>query len=214
MSGSSFSYKFNSPGTFNYFCMIHPWMQGQVNVQGTAIIIPPTYDTTPPKILKPTNIIVDAENQNGARVTYEVLAIDETDQLIRPICNPSSGTMFSVGTTKVTCNARDSAGNRAQPVSFSITVNPPKLAIPDWVKNVASFWCEDKIGDQSFTEGIQYLINNNIIIVSASSSGYSGTSEIPNWVKNNACWWSEGLIEDTDFASGIEYLVNHGIIRV
>jgi len=174
----------------------------------------PTFDTTPPKILKPTDITVDAENPNSTRVSYDVLVIDDTDQLIRPTCNPSSGTMFSVGTTRVTCNAMDSSGNRASAVSFSITVNPPKVGIPDWVKNVALFWCEDKIEDASFIGGIQYLIENNIIIVSASSSGFSGTNEIPNWIKNTACWWSEGLIEDSDFASGIVFLVNHGIIRV
>jgi len=173
----------------------------------------PTHDTTPPKILKPTNIVEDAEDQNGARVAFEVLVIDETDQLVRPTCNPSSGTIFSVGTTTVTCNATDSAGNRAQPISFSVTVNPPKVAIPDWIKNVASFWCENKIDDASFIEGIQYLIDNNIIVVSASS-GSGSSQDIPDWVKNNACWWSEGLITAEDFASGIEFLVTQGIIRV
>jgi len=120
---------------------------------------------------------------------------------------------FGIGETRVICNAQDSAGNRAAPVSFYVTVNPPDVAIPDWIKNVASFWCEDKIDDASFIEGIQYLIDNNIIIVSASS-GSGGTQEVPNWVKNNACWWSEGLISSEDFASGIEYLVSAGIIRV
>ena len=93
------------------------------------------------------------------------------------------------------------------------TVNPPQAAIPDWIRNVASFWCEDKIDDASFIEGIQYLIDNNIIIVSATS-GNGSSQEIPNWVKNNACWWSEGIITSEDFASGIEFLVSEGIIRV
>jgi len=174
----------------------------------------PTRDTTPPKILKPTDITVDAENNRGANVTYDVLAIDETDQLVRPSCYPSSGSFFEVGETRIICNAMDSSGNRAQSISFSVTVNPPELAIPDWIKNIAEFWCDDKIDDSSFIEGIQYLIDNNIIIVSATQSGYGGSQEIPNWVKNNACWWSEGLISDKDFASGIEFLVREGIIRV
>ncbi len=66
---------------------------------------------------------------------------------------------------------------------------------------------------KSFIEGIQYLIDNNIIIVSASS-GYGSSQEIPSWIKNNACWWSQGLISNSDFANGIEYLVREGIIRV
>jgi len=192
----------------------------KINIKFIGVNLPeptpdptPTYDTTPPKILKPTDITVDAENNNGAIVTYDVLAIDETDQIVRPSCSPSSGSFFSIGTTKVTCNASDSSGNRAQSVSFSITVNLPQLLIPNWIKNIAEFWCENKIDDASFIEGIQYLIDNNIIIVSASS-GSGSTQEIPNWVKNNACWWSEGLITSEDFASGIEYLVREGIIRV
>ena len=39
--GDSWSFKFNRPGTFNYFCTIHPWMEGVVNVKGESTNIPP-----------------------------------------------------------------------------------------------------------------------------------------------------------------------------
>jgi predicted secreted protein with PEFG-CTERM motif len=32
MAGSSFSHEFEDAGTFDYFCMVHPWMQGTVMV--------------------------------------------------------------------------------------------------------------------------------------------------------------------------------------
>lgn len=32
--GKTFSHKFEEAGTFNYFCMVHPWMVGIVTVQG------------------------------------------------------------------------------------------------------------------------------------------------------------------------------------
>ena len=67
--------------------------------------------------------------------------------------------------------------------------------------------------DSSFVEGIQYLINNNVIIVTANS-GAGSSDEIPSWVKNNACWWSENQISDDDFASGLKYLIENGIIQV
>lgn len=35
MAGTTFSHKFEEAGTFPYFCMVHPWMEGIVNV-GTA----------------------------------------------------------------------------------------------------------------------------------------------------------------------------------
>jgi len=36
MAGSSFSHTFDAPGTYPYFCMVHPWMEGTVIVQGTG----------------------------------------------------------------------------------------------------------------------------------------------------------------------------------
>ena len=226
MSDTLYSLEFTSDGVFNYHCMIHPWMTGQVNVQRSGNIIgqqpvveipkdvTPPKDTTPPKMLKPVDVVIDAENQNGAKVTFDVLAIDDTDQIVRPSCNPSSGSLFSIGSTTVTCNARDSSGNRASPISFKVTVNPAETIIPNWIKNVASFWCVGSIDDASFIEGIQYLIENDIIIVSAKQSGQGNSQGIPDWIKNNACWWSEGNISDGDFASGIQYLVTNGIITI
>ena len=218
MSGTSFSNYFKSAGTYPYFCMVHPWQTGYVIVERGSppppFQPPITRDTTPPKILKPTDIEVDADDSNGARVTYEVLAIDDTDQIVRPFCSPSSGSFFAIGDTRVSCSATDSAGNRASQVSFTITVNPIGIQIPSWIKNVAAFWCEDKIDDAAFIEGIQYLIDNDIILVSTTSSGYGGSQSIPSWIKNNACWWSEGFISDEDFAAGLEYLISVGVIRV
>ena len=218
-SNALYSVEFTRDNVFNYFCMLHPWMTGQVNVQrsGTIIGEPASAipkDTTPPKMLKPADIETDAENQNGAKATFEVLAIDDTDQTIRPVCNPSSGSLFSIGETIVTCNAMDSAGNRASPISFTVTVNPPETTIPSWVKNIASFWCAGSIDDDSFIEGIQYLIDNNIIVVSAIQSGQNNSQGIPEWIKNTACWWSEGNISDSDFASGIQFLIQSGIIVI
>lgn len=38
--GMSYSLKFNKTGTYNYFCTIHPWMEGVVIVKGQAPNIP------------------------------------------------------------------------------------------------------------------------------------------------------------------------------
>jgi len=218
MSGASFSHTFDSAGVYPYFCMVHPWMKGTVVVANIDVEPEPTpipiLDTIPPKILKPSDVIVDATDSNGARVTYDVLAIDDTDNIIKPTCRPSSGSIFPIGATKVTCTASDSAGNSASPVSFIVAVNAPAILIPDWIKEVASFWCDEKIDDSSFIEGIQYLIDNDIILVPSTSSGTGGSQTIPSWIKNNACWWSQNLISDEDFASGLQYLIGQGIIRV
>jgi plastocyanin len=217
MAGSTFSKQFDKDGVFNYFCTIHPWMVGQVVVKRGETIVPnslPTIskDSIPPKILKPTDITVNAEKQSGTKVAFDVLTIDDTDKIVKPTCSKPSGSIFPVGKSTITCNAIDSSGNRAIPITFTITVNSTK-EIPDWIKNVASFWCNGSIDDTSFIEGIQYLINNKIILISANSKS-DGTQGIPQWVKNNACWWADGSINDKDFASGIEFLIENGIVKV
>ena len=37
--------------------------------------------------------------------------------------------------------------------------------IPEWIKNSAGWWAEDKITDQDFLSGIYYMIENGIIII-------------------------------------------------
>ena len=97
----------------------------------------------------------------------------------------------------------------------TVEPTPEPTAIPDWIRNNAGWWAEGLIGDNDFVQGIQYLINQNIIkIPPTSSSSGSGDQVIPDWIKNNAGWWAEGLIGDNDFVQGIQFLVENGIIRV
>ena len=35
--------------------------------------------------------------------------------------------------------------------------------IPDWIKNNAGWWATDQIDDNSFVQGIQYLIKEGIM---------------------------------------------------
>ena len=89
--------------------------------------------------------------------------------------------------------------------------------IPGWIKDVAGWWADDQISDKEFLNGIEYLINNNIILlhhIPCSMVGISPTESVPDWVKNNANWWSEDLIEETDFVNGIEYLIKKQIIGI
>jgi predicted secreted protein with PEFG-CTERM motif len=42
MAGTTFSHQFDSPGTYPYFCMVHPWMEGIVKVQAAVGTMPTT----------------------------------------------------------------------------------------------------------------------------------------------------------------------------
>ena len=74
---------------------------------------PPSIDQTPPVITVPGSISVNADGPPGAVVSYSASAIDDNDGSVPVSCSPASGTTFAVGTTTVTCDARDSSGNQA-----------------------------------------------------------------------------------------------------
>ena len=198
------------PGTYDYFCMVHPWMQGTIIVEDGTSSTPA--DTVPPTVLVPDDITLQTEDQNGASATFNPQAIDNIDELITPTCSPASGSVFAIGTTEVVCTATDSSGNIATN-SFNVIIEYTGSLIPEWVKNVAGFWHDGSINDASFLEGISYLIQNNIIIVPTTESG-SGGGAVPDWVKNTAGWWANDEIDDDTFVNAITYLIQQGLIQV
>ena len=46
--GTDYSFTFQNEGTYDYFCMVHPWMTGQVIVSASASTPPTTPPTNPP----------------------------------------------------------------------------------------------------------------------------------------------------------------------
>ena len=46
-----------------------------------------------------------------------------------------------------------------------ITTAEPQYSIPKWVKNNAGWWADGQIGDRTFADGIEFLINVGIIVV-------------------------------------------------
>jgi len=93
--------------------------------------------------------------------------------------------------------------------------------IPSWIKNVAGWWAIGDISENEFLTGIEYLINNNIILLydvpcneKIESQTTSSAEMVPDWIKNNAIWWSDNLIDDIDFINGLQYLIKHKIIKI
>jgi len=87
------------------------------------------------------------------------------------------------------------------------------FTIPNWVKNTAGWWADDKIPDASFIETIEFLIKEEIITVQIPAVD-SVVEEIPGWIKNTAGWWAEDKIHDTTFVAAVRYLVSQGIVYV
>ena len=86
--------------------------------------------------------------------------------------------------------------------------------LPTWIKNNAKWWADGTIEDSDFVQGVQYMINNNIIQIPQTAQGERSSQEIPVWIKNNAKWWADGTISDMDFIQGIQFLIKNGIMTV
>ena len=99
----------------------------------------------------------------------------------------------------------------------AVTNDEESSSVPTWVKNNAGWWAAGEIDDQSFIQGIQYLVKQEILKVPAVDHRDETDIElqvIPEWVKNNAGWWAAGEIDDQSFIQGIQYLVKSRIIQV
>jgi len=105
-----------------------------------------------------------------------------------------------------------------------------KQPVPVWVKSNAKWWAEGELNDETFTNGIAFLIQQEIInlpteenvslsVDEKEESKFDWTEEkvevkVPEWIKSNALWWANDQIDEETFLSGIEYLVKNGIITV
>jgi len=62
LKGSTFSYTFEEVGTVDYFCMVHPWMQGVVSVGGLPTI--PSIPSPPIPKQTPSSIPTQSSSTN------------------------------------------------------------------------------------------------------------------------------------------------------
>ena len=109
-------------------------------------------------------------------------------------------------------------GSDLADASFPVVVNRigiEQTSIPAWIKNNAGWWATDQIDDSSFLKGIQYLIQEGIMIIPPTEASESTSSQaVPAWIKNNAGWWATDQIDDEAFVQGIQYLIQEGIMAV
>ena len=89
------------------------------------------------------------------------------------------------------------------------------VPMPDWIRNNAEWWAIGEITDSDFVSGIEFMLENNIIMISnVPSSGSVSNEEIPIWVRNNAHWWSQNLISEGEFVNSLKFLIQEGIIII
>ncbi len=146
----------------------------------------PNISSTPSTPLQ-RNIVVQTTSNVGTNVDF----IDSPilQGYTNPVCYPSSGSFFPIGTSMVQCSAIGPSGSSVLK-SFSVTVTHKSYTIPFWVRNLAGFWCNGNIQDDEFQTAIKYLNSTNIIHVPTLSNSNLSLD------KPNICSWSNGNIVD------------------
>ena len=110
------------------------------------------------------------------------------------------------------------AESQIDPPSMEMSAGPADTAsqkIPDWVKNNAGWWAAGDIDDNSFVQGIQFMIKEGLMKIPATEQGAGAqNNNIPDWVKNNAGWWAAGDIDDNSFVQGIQFMIKEGLMKI
>jgi hypothetical protein len=143
-----------------------------------------------PVIHIPHNITMQATNSSGSVVNF--LNSTVLQGLVDPVCFPPSDSLFPMGTTTVTCAAKDQAGNSVLK-SFAVTITKQNNSIPHWITKLTSLWCNGNISDDDFKTSLKFLISNKLIIVSESQNVILD--------KSYACLWAGGKISDDQVAN-------------
>ena len=79
-------------------------------------------DSIPPVVICPADISVTAGAGKRSAIVYYTVTATDSCSPVAITCTPASGSSFSIGTTPVTCVAKDSVNNSAS-CGFTITVN-------------------------------------------------------------------------------------------
>src|SRR5215217_8275215 len=158
--------------------------------------------TIPPIVNVPTQpITVEATSQSGALVNYNVSATDNNDMIVVPICDPPSGSSFSLGNTTVNCTAIDNDGNSAV-ASFSVIVDMPTRTATTFTITETGTYNETPnaaVGTAAAAAAAATDVdtcNKNLEISEITAIGDDGDDAIPpNALDNNldTRWSHEGI---------------------
>jgi hypothetical protein len=157
------------------------------------------YSIPPIVNVPPQPIMVEATNQSGALVNYNVSATDNNDMFVVPICDLPSGSSFSLGNTTVNCTAIDNDGNSAV-ASFSVIVDMPTRTATTFTITETGTYSETPnaaVGAAAAAAATDVdTCNKNLEISEITAIGDDGDDAIPpNALDNNldTRWSHEGI---------------------
>ena len=71
-----------------------------------------------------------------------------------------------------------------------------------------------EITDDEFKNGLNFMIQNKIIMMPSLDHNSSTIDDIPSWFRNTAHWWSDDLISQQEFINSIKYLIQEDVILI
>lgn len=224
--GGSFSYTFGTAGVYGYYCVIHPWMTGTVDVGSGFGQQPPvslsiqtdkqdyeagdniTVTGHASRLLPDTMVTVWVTDLSGNGVASNHVSTVTTPEFSTTIMP----TDLWIPGTEYVVNAQ--YGSTGEIATTKIWYGPSSTHLPRWLKETAYQWETGQMTDKTFAAGIQYMIKQGEIRTTHAYFVADQNYHIPQWVKNTASWWYGGEISGRDFASIIQYLLASGTIGV
>ena len=234
------SYSFTIPhdiwSAYYYFCSIHPWMTGKIDVGSAYLGRSSVFTITTDKQSYSNNdtlSISGVVNDTTQIMPMKIQIYDnQRNMVFSSQTNLSKDHSFSYK-LKATDSVFKSSGEYKIKgyYGFPATVTDTNFffngmnqnvtsvgsstpSIPFWIKNNAKWWSESQISDKDIKERIQYLVKSGEIKTESPSHSLAKISTIPAWIKSTAGWWANGTVSDGEFISTIQYLIDHNIINV
>jgi len=153
------------------------------------------------------NIVTEIELKAGDCVTGKHMMMAKASAtIVVPLGTEKTASSEEINTMK----------NEIAELKAMLTEKEEKPKVPTWIKNNVQWWADGQVDDQTFLNGIEFMVKEKVIDIPVLPEQASDVAEqkIPDWIRNNAIWWSEGAISEDDFINGIEFLVQKGIVRV
>jgi tetratricopeptide (TPR) repeat protein len=118
-------------------------------------------------------------------------------------------------------NYKDIIENTLKKYPYASTEKPTNTMkqtignIPNWVKQTTNWWAITSISDQKFTDGIQYLIKKEFIMIPENKK-FENTNELKmmSSIRNNLSIWSQNETSNEEFYKNVNWLIGKEFIKI
>ena len=86
--------------------------------------------------------------------------------------------------------------------------------VPSWVKNTVEWWSLTKINDEDFLESLEYLIENDVIVITEKQSTTNNNElKMMSVIRTDLNTWSQNQSSDKEFFENIHWLIDNNLIN-